>query len=202
MSDAPTSAVDTLDLAAARAAGWSMAEIEWEVKCERAALLAEEGRPDEAAALWRKSLELARDDFSEDDPRLGTSLANAALALRQAGNGAAAAQLFAEAHRVWEASPQWIAEIALEPRARSSLFHLRMEARHRDKYDATMRERLSRFAEETREHLRALAEGRPSTWRGLARWRAEKPPTYGERRKFMAACLLLASARPSEDPAP
>ena len=74
MSGAPTSAVDTLDLAAARAAGWSMAEIEWEVKCERAAMLAEEDRPDEAAALWRESLELARANFSEDDPQLMTRM--------------------------------------------------------------------------------------------------------------------------------
>ena len=153
MSDAPTLAVDTLDLAAAQAAGWSMADVEWEVKCERAALLAEEGRPDEAAALWREVLELARANFSEDDPRLGTSLANAALALRDRGDKAAAATLFSQAARIWDASPQWIAEVALEARARSSLFHLRMEARHRDKYDATMRERLTRFAEETRDRL-------------------------------------------------
>ena len=199
MSGAPTSAVDKLDLAAAQAAGWSMAEVEWEVKCERAALLAEEGRPSEAADLWREVLELARANFADNDPRLGTSLANAGLVLQNEGNKAAAALLFAEAARIWDANPQWIAEMALEPRARSSLFHLRMEARHRDNYDATMRERLTRFADEARNHLHALSEGRAPAWRGLARWRAEKPPTYGERRKFMAACLLLAAGR-SQDP--
>lgn len=200
MSGAPTSAVDRLDLAAAQAAGWSTAEVEWEVKCERAALLAEEGRPSDATALWQDALTIARANFAETDPRLGTSLANAALVLQEEGNKAAAAPLFAESARIWDASPRWIAEMALEPRARSSLFHLRMEARHRDKYDATMRERLSRFAEETRDQLAALVNDRPTAWRGLARWRAEKPPTYGERRKFMAACLLLASARPPEGP--
>lgn len=199
MSGAPTSAVDKLDLAAARAAGWSMGEVEWEVKCERAALLAEEGRPSEAAALWQDALTIARANFAETDPRLGTSLANTALVLQGEGNKAAAAPLFAEAARIWDASPQWIADMALEPRARSSLFHLRMEARHRDNYDATMRERLTRFADEAQNHLRGLADDRPSPWRGLARWRAEKPPTYGERRKFMAACLLLAAGR-SQDP--
>lgn len=189
MSDEPTSAPD---FAAARAAGWSSGDLEWEAKAEQAAQLDRDGAAEQAAALWHQALTLAQSDFAENDPRLGTSLANVALAERRAGRAPAAAQHFAAARRIWDASAFWVDSLAPERRARSSLFHLRMEARHRETYDANFRRRLHRFAEEARENLRALEQDEPPPHRGVERWRAEKPGHYGESRKLLAACLLLA----------
>ena len=185
-------APDGNEIAAAAAAGWTALDLAWEAKMEEAGTCFASGDRDAAAALWRESLGLARRDFETTDPRLGTSLANAALAARQAGDGTSAQSLFAEARRIWDASSFWVDALAPERRARSSLFHLRMEARHRETYDAQFRNRLHRFGEEARESLRALEAGEPSPHRGLARWRAEKPARYGDSRKFLAACLLLA----------
>jgi hypothetical protein len=141
---------------------------------------------------------LARKTFSVDDPRLGTSLANMAFALRETGRSEAAVPLFEEARQVWDASFAWIEALKLERRARSSLFHLRMETLHRDKYEAHFRERLRRFAAEARSAVAVMAEGGPQPERCLPRWRSEKPPTFWDSRKLLAACLLLVS-RPSDD---
>ncbi|MCP4329257.1 MAG: tetratricopeptide repeat-containing protein [Alphaproteobacteria bacterium] len=192
MSEKPTSAGNDFDYAAARAAGWSTADIEWETKSEQAAQLAVDGNIEAAAPLWRETLLVARDSFENPDPRIGTSLANAAFALRHEGSEAAAA-LFSEARRVWDASGLWVVGMKVDFRARSSLFHLRMEALHRDQYEATIRERHGRFAAEARQAVRALAEGGDPPARGLARWRGEKSPIFGDSRKLLAACLLLVS---------
>ncbi len=196
MSDASTSVPDKLDFAAALAAGWSLEDLEWEVKQERAADFAHAGDLEQAAPLWAACLELARAHFKADDPRLGTSLANAAYGAQQAQGGSAAAATYQEALQVWTGFENWIQAMPLEQRARSSLFHLRMEMLHRDKYAATARERLRRFGEESCGAIADLAAGKPPPTRGLERWRAEKPAIFGETRKFLSACLLLVS-RPS-----
>ena len=194
MSDAPTSAVDRLDLKAAAAAGWDSAEVEWEAKQERAAALALEGRLEDATKIWRETLPLARDSFERNDPRLGTSLANLAYGLRESGDLSAATPLFQEAKRCWDASWTWINQLRIEPRARSSLYHLRMELRHREQYEANARKRLEAFAAEARQAVTALAEGRAPPERGFQRWRSEKPPLFIDPRKLLAACLLLVTS--------
>jgi len=180
------------DPAAAAKAGWTEAELSWEALQESAAALAAQGRHDEAAPLWGKALFLARTHFSRDDPRLATSLANHAVALRRAGNDGIARDLFAEALKIWDASAPWIDRLRVESQARSSLFHLRLEARHRGVYAKTARARLHRFAAEARAAVAALAEGAPPPATGFSRWKGEKPPTYSDSRKLLAAALLVA----------
>jgi hypothetical protein len=193
MSDAPTSAVDQLNLKAAIAAGWSLAEVEWEAKQEQAASLAHDNRLEEAAEIWRAALPIARSAFGANDPRLATSLANLAYSLRESQDEAAATLLFQEAKRCWDASWTWLAQLRIEGRARSSLYHLRMELRHREQYEKNARKRLDRFAAEAREAFTKLAGGGPPPQRGLERWRSEKPPVFNDQRKLLAACLLLVS---------
>ena len=78
-------------------------------------------------------------------------------------------------------------------RARSSLFHMRMEAKHWDTYRANMRTRFARFAAEAGDCLEALAEDRPPPHRLRGRWRAEKPGVFDDTRKLLAAALLIAA---------
>lgn len=199
MSEKPTSADDNLDLSEALKAGWSPDEVAWELRQEAAAQAAYDGDIEKALPLWRDALALARKTFGSDDPRLGTSLANMAFALRKTGRAEAAGPLFEEARQVWDASFAWVEGLKLERRARSSLFHLRMESLHRDKYEAHYRERLRRFAAEARSAVTAMAEGGPQPERCLPRWRSEKPPAFWDSRKLLAACLLLVSRPPNEN---
>lgn len=191
MSARPISGAEPLDPSAAAAAGWSDEEVRWEFLAERAAVHAVAGRLDEAMPLWAEALYLARTSFAANDPRLSASIANHAYALRLGGGAALASDLFREALGVWDASLPWIAGLRIERRARSSLFHLRMEAKHWKTYEATARKRLAAFAAEGRAAVAALAEDRPAGSRGLARWWPEKSPTFTDGRKLLAAVLLV-----------
>lgn len=177
------------DLYAAVRAGWSEAELIWERTQENAAALAADGGYDEAAPLWAEALSLAQANFAQDDPRLATSLANHAFALRRKGDEENAHKLFQQSQRMWESSTLWIDRLKIESQARSSLFHLRLEVRHRDTYKKTARTRLHRFAAEARA---ALADGSAPEKSGYSRWKGEKPPTYSDSRKLLAAALLVA----------
>jgi len=191
MSAKPTSAVKPLDPSAAASAGWSAEEIRWEALAEQAAAHAVAGRMGEAMPLWAEALYLARTAFAANDPRLATSIANHAHALRLGGDAALAADLFREALAIWDASPPWVAGLRIERRARSSLYHLRMEAKHWKTYEATARKRLAAFAAEGRAAVAALAEDGPAGSRGLARWWSEKPSGFTDGRKLLAAALLI-----------
>lgn len=173
------------------AAGWTDADIAWEAKQEQAATLAAEGKVDEAARLWAEALFIARQSFAGDDPRLAAGIANHAFALDRSGDARTARTMFEEALTVWDASGPWRQAIRIERRARSSLYHLRMEARHWETYERTARARLQKFADEGRAAIAALAAGTAAGSRGVARWWPEKPSTYNDSRKLLAAVLLI-----------
>ncbi len=195
MSGAPTSAVDPRVLEALIRAGWREAELAWETRQAEAAEHDASGRHDEAAALWAEGLRLARATFAGNDPRLAASLANQAQALRRAGRDQAARALFEEALRAWDASAPWLAALAPERRARSSTFHLRLEAKHPGGYAHHSRERYQALAAEGRAALLALRDQQPPPFDGPARWAKERPEGYTDARKIMAAVLLVASHR-------
>lgn len=197
MSGAPTSGgserAGTLpDAEALARAGWSDAELTWEQVEETAAEALIDGDWPQAASLWAVGLELARATFDAADPRLATSLANQALAFRQAGDAAAAVPLFDEALAVWARSGPWVLALAPERRARSSIYHLRLETRHPGGYDRHARARYAALAEEGLSALRALKDGGRAPRGALARWRKERPAGYVDARKLLAAVLLLA----------
>ncbi len=192
MSGAPTSAVDPRVLEALIRAGWAEAELAWETRQAEAAGHDASGRHDEAAALWAEGLRLARATFAGNDPRLAASLANQAQGARRAGNDAAASALFEEALLIWDASAPWVAALAPERRARSSTFHLRLEAKHPGGYAHHSRERHEALAAEGRAALLALREGAPPPFDGYARWNRERPEGYTDGRKLMAAVCLMA----------
>ncbi|WP_264211522.1 tetratricopeptide repeat-containing protein [Leisingera thetidis] len=179
------------EMRAAREAGWSRADLAWERLMERA--LAEEGagRPHQAVRLFQLADVLARVVFPAADLRRAAAPANLAVLQFRAGAPAAAEQLQARALRVWAAAEGQVARMHIAPRSRSSLFHLRMEALHRDTYHANLKTRVGRIAAETGETLRSLTSGRAALHRHASRWRGEKPTVFDGTRKVLGACLLL-----------
>ena len=192
MSGAPTSGADPRERAALIRAGWREAELAWERCQESAGDLNAGGNFEAAATLWAKGLRLARENFAGNDPRLAASLANQAYASRRAGREEAARALFDEALLAWDASGPWVAALAPERRARSSTFHLRLEAKHPGGYERHSRERTQALAAEGRAALLALRDGREGDDERLARWQRERPEGYSDARKLMAAVLLIA----------
>jgi hypothetical protein len=185
-------------------AGWSEADLAWEAAAERSAEAVASNDYDLAKAEAGKALRLARASFEPIDPRLGTSFANFGLCLALTGDHSGMDRLFADALDVWRRADPWIARMDAPRMARSSLFHMRMELRHRDTYRARWRERWLELTEEARKRLKALngnAGGPVSIGvDAFARWRRERPAMLNDTRKLMAAvCLLLAPAVANKD---
>lgn len=195
MSAAPTSGGDGPVPFSPLGGDWSDADAAWESEQYQAAGAAKAGDPSSAAVHWAAALRLARANFAANDPRLATSIANHAAAARYNGHAEEAAQLFEEALRVWDASGPWIGALRPERRARSSLFHLRLESKHPGGYEHHARNRYRALAEEGRAALAALSRGAAdsdSREARLARWEQERQAGYGDARKLAAAVLLLA----------
>jgi hypothetical protein len=176
------------------AAGWTREDLEWEDKaaghCEMLAC----GEDAEAKALAGGCLFLARQAFAEDDPRLATSLATYARLL--AGEcDPAADPLWQEARRRWARTGSWITAMGAPRVAKSSLFHMRMEQRHRATYEERWRIKWHDLAQSARARLDGAPPASPAdreTAAGaLERWRRERPAMLNDTRKLMAAVLLL-----------
>jgi hypothetical protein len=183
------------------AAGWSEADLAWEGCAERAAEAIAQQDYRRAKKEAGQALQIARAEFEPIDPRLGTSLANFGLCLHLSGDSAGVAPLYREALEVWRRADPWIARMDAPRMARSSLFHMRMEALHRDTYRARWQERWREMAGEARARVAAL-NASPDTPGAAAsdasaRWRRERPAMLNDTRKLMAAAfLLLAPSAP------
>ncbi len=176
-------------------AGWSEADLAWEQAAEATADAVASSDYARAKDEAGSALQLARAAFDAVDPRLGTSLANYGLCLHLAGDSHGAAPLFRQASEVWRGADPWIARMDAPRVARSSLFHMRMEVRHRDTYRARWQERWKEIAAEARARLKALdaapdALGATAA-EAAARWRRERPAMLNDTRKLMAAAFLL-----------
>lgn len=179
------------EMRAARAAGWSAWDLRWERLQEAGNTSHGAGDFAGAARSWRRAGWIAWLFFAPTDPRRATSLANLALLDRLAGRAGRAQKRYAKARRLWLGADDFIAAMSITRRARSSLFHLRMETKHWDTYQDNMQKRLRAFAAETGEALEALEQGKPVSCRLFERWRGEKPPVFDDMRKFLAAALLV-----------
>jgi len=177
------------------AAGWSEADLDWEAAAERTAEALAQGDRTRAKVEAGKAVQIARAGFEAIDPRLGTALANFGMCLNNLAGKDGGASLLREALEVWRASGPWIARMDAPRMARSSLFHMRMEAQHRDTYRARWQLRWREMAEEAKERLAAPGpspgELGSSAAEALARWRRERPAMLNDTRKLMAASFLL-----------
>ena len=114
------------------------AEQRWEARVREGLAAFRDGRIEEAYAAWRSAAAIAR-AFDADDPRRAASRTHLALCHAAAGDAAKSRRAFRRALRSWEAAEQWVARMAVEQRARSSGFHLRLQAKHPGRYDAVAR---------------------------------------------------------------
>ena len=191
-------------LAVALRAGWCRADLDWESLQEQGNRLLLAGNRVEATRCFRRAGRISFWRFAKGDPRRVTTLANLALADRLAGFEGRARRRYAKARRLWTEVDVWIGGMEAARRARSSLFHLRMEARHWDTYQDNMRKRMRGIAAETAAALHAFEMGEPSPHRFYQRWRGEKPSVFDDTRKFLAAALMIATDEtvPTEPGAP
>ena len=114
------------------------AEQRWEARVREGLASFQAGRIEEAYALWRSAAAIAR-AFDADDPRRAASRTHLALCHAAGGDARTARRAFRRALRAWEAAETWVARMALPQRARSSGFHLRLQAKHPGGYDTIAR---------------------------------------------------------------
>jgi hypothetical protein len=175
-------------------AGWTEADLAWEAAAEHTADAVSQSDCMRAKDEASQSLRIARAEFEPIDPRLGTSLANYGLCLRLSGDNQGVASLLLKGLEAWRGVDPWIARMRAPRVARSSLFHMRMEALHRDTYRALWQKRWREIAADAKKRLEALnapnAVVAPDT-DALALWRRERPAMLNDTRKLMAAAFLL-----------
>ena len=195
-----TIAVPVHDLDLLERAGWTNAEVIWEQIQVAAAECRRDGDDAEASELWRGALELAREHLPPGDLRVAASVANLAVVERGAGNVRAAKETIEEALALWDAGDEWVESLEPTALARSSTFHLRLQAKHPGAWDRFPRERFRTLALEGRAILAARRDGLPDASDRLERWRRERPAGFNDWRKLLGAVLLIAPDGEPESP--
>ncbi|MCP4625791.1 MAG: tetratricopeptide repeat protein [bacterium] len=109
-------------------------EFLWVHITEAAALEFDGGRYSIAAEKWQGAHRIAQ-GFDDCDPRLAGSLNNLAIAFRIKRDFDEAERVYRSALKNWDSAAHWVERMQLTQRARSSLFHLRLENKHRKQYD-------------------------------------------------------------------
>jgi hypothetical protein len=199
MSAGPISVPDSWSFEELLAAGWRAEDLEWENLCEAAMEHLAAGRLEDARQHLARCVRIAHASFAENDPRLGTSLFNHGAALIAAGEEKASGRTLADAALVWKHCDTWVAAMTAPRVARSSLFHMRMEQRHRATYEERWRAKWAELVAEARGQIERSGPLRlvsaEAAGERLSRWRREQPALLNDTRKLMAAVLLLACAR-------
>jgi hypothetical protein len=180
-------------------AAWTEADTAWEQLQVGAAQAFAAHDLAGAAERWALVLRTARTHFAADDPQLATSLANyAAAAFRQSGKPVPA-RLWEEARAIWDAAPVWLARQRFAPRARSSIFHLRLEAKHGSAYDENLRRRAETLLDAARAAGASLAAGAPTRPPDRAVFKTFLSAPRDAMRKVLAAAHLLAAPASDQD---
>ena len=177
----------------ARAAGWRRSELWWEGLQSRAKSRQMAGDLDAAARCWMLAHGLALLFLARDDPRFACGLANAAAAAEHRGRLRLAEGRRRRAQALWRSVPAWIEKIRPAPRARSSLFHLRLAKRHAETWRENLRVELRRQVEGAEASLAAGLLEPPGE---RCRWERERPPHFDDTRRLLSACYLMAYVAP------
>lgn len=182
------------EAATARAAGWRRAEIWWERLQARAKTHQIAGDLDAAARCWILAHGVGLIFLSREDPRFACGLANAAAAARHRGGLRVAERRHRRACELWRSVPAWIERIRPVPRARSSLFHLRLARHHAETYRKNLRAKLR---EQVEEAMASLDESILEAPGAKPRWIRERPPVFDDTRRLLGACYLMAYVAPA-----
>ncbi|MEQ8896853.1 MAG: tetratricopeptide repeat-containing protein [Roseovarius sp.] len=176
----------------ARDAGWHRSELVWERVMEAGNRAWDEGRLTRARGFFTLADRIAVLRLAKGDPRRATAPAALARVFDRQGRSRKSQAQARRALAEWAGVGAFIEAVEIRPRARSSLFHLRMEVRHRDTFHDNLRTRYRKFAEETRETMAGLSgEGPAATHRHFGRWRGERPSIFDDTRRVLSACLLI-----------
>ena len=129
----------------------------WEARALAGLAAFRAGRIEEAYAAFRSAAAITR-AFAPDDPRRAASRTQLALCHAAGGDARAARRAFNRALRAWDAAEAWVGRMAVGQRARSSGFHLRLQAKHPGAYDTIARA----------EFVKLLGAGRAAALAGCA----------------------------------
>ncbi len=132
-------------------------DFKWVQKTEKASLDFKSGHFIAAADKW-ETAQCFTHGFDPKDPRRAGSLNNLGITFRIRRNFKEAEDLYQCALEGWQSALYWVKTMHLEQRARSSLFHLRMERKHQKKYDDMAR----------RKYGNLIHRGRAGTLNNLA----------------------------------
>ncbi len=124
--------------------GTSDAELSWATYQEAAASRFDARQQQAARNEWRAAFEIA-ERFDANDPRRAASLNNMGIGLRIESGYRESERLYREAEQAWKNAALWVEDMRLQPRARSSLFHLRLEASHAQTYKRPLLARWQRL---------------------------------------------------------
>ncbi len=163
-------------------------EIEWMDLSVAASLALRLGHKQQALSAWRSAHALS-DQFDENDPRHATSVNNLAVSYHLDADLSQAERTFNRAMSLWRSAEKWTACMQLPARARSSLFHLRLEQRHREHYDQQSR----------LDHKNHLLAGCAATLSGLAALLYSTGRTADARKLHMRALALRLRAALEND---
>ncbi len=176
----------------ARNAGWRWSDLIWEQLQENANEAFNTGDHSKAIELFRRASWIARLFFAKDDLRRCTSNVNLTVAKSRSSGREVNPDKILQALEKWNRNAIPAVEaMQIAPRTRNSLFHMRMEVRHRETFHGHLRTRTGLFTEEAAETFKALAAKKKPAHRHYARWNGNKPPVFDDTRKILAACLLL-----------
>jgi len=195
MSERPIWVVETWTVTELLNAGWMQADLDWERAMADGVAAVGTGDMPAAKELTAQCVQLARTHFDADDPRLATSLANYGTCLKMLGRTEDGERLLGEARALWAGCDRWVDNMTAPRAARSSLFHLRMEQKHRATYEERWRIKWRELVGEARDCLGtpASVDESPAVLAQSApeRWTRERPAMLNDTRKLMAAALLL-----------
>jgi hypothetical protein len=181
------------------AAGWREEDLAWENACEAGLECLAAGRLEQMCKHMAACVRIAHAGFADNDPRLGTSLFNHGAALIAAGDEKSSGRTVADAAIVWSRCGPWVAAMTAPRVARSSLFHMRMEQRHRAAYEERWRITWAELVAEARSRTDGSGPlqlvSAEEAGEGLGRWRRERPAMLNDTRKLRAAVILLACRR-------
>lgn len=171
---------------------WQQEDADWE-RWQAAGLKAlEMGNEKAGGEAIARALQVARQKFKRGDPRLAASLTSHASMLSRLDDPLAE-KLFTEALDHWDFFRTWLDHQPLPKLARSSTFHVRLEAKHRGGYPNSARRHCLSLAAEGMVVTLTLADGGLVTRNEADRsWRPESQRNFDTLRKVSSAVRLLA----------